>query len=1025
MFLRNGIFALVVVLLTAGMARSELAVPAAVVCSKDASFAEKLAAKEIRRYVYLRTGKLLPIVDDFKANADGALIVVSSKDRPAVQALLSDAKVKAMVDALAPEQYVLKTTEHNGQPVLLIAGGDPIGTLYGAYRFVEHIGVRFYLDGDVIPDAKIALALPTLNEQGMPVFALRGILPFHDFPEGPDLWNLDDYRAVLAQLAKLRMNFIGLHTYSGEGGGAGSTIVPYTEPTVWIGMPDDVAADGSVRFSGRAGYFSTARSTSNHAAKKVSDFGFGAAQLFADEHFGPDVMQGLMPWGKSLDDRNELYRRTGELLRETFRSAHTLGIKTCAGTEMPLLKCAPKELKERLAQQGKDLADLGVLRELYRGIFLRAMKTYPLDYYWLWTNESWRGAVADETVAAVERNLLAAVAAADDVGAPFTLATAGWSLGPNKDRTLYDRILPKQMPFSCINLELGTVPVDPDFARLKDRPKWAIPWLEDDLSMSTPQMWVGRIRKDAFDARKYGCTGLMGIHWRTRDVGPEIAALAAAGWDHSGSKPIGADDQSADQAVEVDGGGIASFDAPVADTKDSHLYQTVRYDVSAYRLRLPNGKYTVKLQFCEPVYSEANQRVFGVTLQGKTIIERLDIFAKVGRNRALDYTFPDISVTDGRIEIGFLKDRSSQFLKGAEVVGPKGLKEFPCIAAFVVEGPGKVAKINCGGGAYRDYQPDPVFDQQQRYLSTGDFYLDWATHQFGPDVAEPVTEILQKIDGHLPTPAPYCPGGIAPDGRPWPEAEKAYAFVDELAQLQSKVVGIGNRERFDYWLSTFRYLKATGRVACRIAELDRIMDQLNKETDTVRKKELAKQVVLPMRVQLLQDWGRMVTLLLGTVGNWGEIGTVLTHEMFNLQESKHLNRHDKAIEQVLGQPLPPAAHPWPEYRGPDRIVLPTVRTSLWAGENLQLRLLLLARTSPQTVFLYWRPLGVGKFRIIPFQHVSRGVYTAVLPAQAIDSADLEYHVKVEMDNGQTICYPTTAPTTSQTVVVMPTDTSEF
>ena len=34
---------------------------AVIVCPKTASFAEKLAAKEIRRYVYFRSGELLPI----------------------------------------------------------------------------------------------------------------------------------------------------------------------------------------------------------------------------------------------------------------------------------------------------------------------------------------------------------------------------------------------------------------------------------------------------------------------------------------------------------------------------------------------------------------------------------------------------------------------------------------------------------------------------------------------------------------------------------------------------------------------------------------------------------------------------------------------------------------------------------------------------------------------------------------------------------------------------------------------------
>jgi hypothetical protein len=59
-------------------ARAEAAAPAAVVCAKAAPFAEKLAAKEVRRYVYLRTGKLLPIVNDLKAAPQGGAILIGS-----------------------------------------------------------------------------------------------------------------------------------------------------------------------------------------------------------------------------------------------------------------------------------------------------------------------------------------------------------------------------------------------------------------------------------------------------------------------------------------------------------------------------------------------------------------------------------------------------------------------------------------------------------------------------------------------------------------------------------------------------------------------------------------------------------------------------------------------------------------------------------------------------------------------------------------------------------------------------------
>ena len=173
--------------------------------------------------------------------------------------------------------------------------------------------------------------------------------------------------------------------------------------------------------------------------------------------------------------------------------------------------------------------------------------------------------------------------------------------------------------------------------------------------------------------------------------------------------------------------------------------------------------------------------------------------------------------------------------------------------------------------------------------------------------------------------------------------------------------------------------------------------------------------MLPLRIDLLNDWGQMVTLLLETVGNWGEIGTVLTHEMFNIQELKYLTRHDVALEEILGEPLPPAAHPWNDYRGSDRILLPTKRTSLQEGEDLKLRLLVLSQAPPETVSLYWRPLGEGEYARVPFTHVARGVYEITLPAEMVHN-DFEYYVEAMI--GETpLRVPPTAPRRNQTVVV--------
>ncbi len=486
---------------------------------------ERLAAREIRRYLYLRTDALVPIVGgNAGLSADADQIIVATS-RP-----MEGGLVKSLIPPVKSGQYVLKTYAGgpDGRKTLFVAGGDPVSTLYGAYRLAEHFGVRFYLHGDVVPDEKIKLSLPNLDERGEALFKTRGIQPFHDFPEGPDWWNTDDYKAIIAQLPKLRMNFIGLHTYP-EGG-----VGP--EPTVWIGLKEDVNPDGTVRFSSQSSYQNTLRGNWGYAAKKTSDFSFGTAQLFERDDYGPEVMRSATPWSDTPEERNAVFNKTGQMLREAFEFAHSLGVQTCVGTETPLI--VPKLVKERIKSLGKDPNDPAVVRELYEGMFHRIAKAYPLDYYWFWTPEGWTwGNPKDEEVQATVVDLQAAIEAARNVKSPFTLATCGWVLGPPKDRALFDNILPKEMPMSCINRNVGFAPVEVGFARVQGRPQWAIPWLEDDPGLTIPQLWVGRMRRDAADALAYGCSGLLGIHWRTRILAPNVSALAKAAWDQKPWNP--------------------------------------------------------------------------------------------------------------------------------------------------------------------------------------------------------------------------------------------------------------------------------------------------------------------------------------------------------------------------------------------------------------------------------------------------------------------------------------------------------
>jgi hypothetical protein len=950
-----------------------------IVVPEDATALEELAAKEVRRYFYLRTGELVRIKPmDTAADVRGDGIVIMEKEH-FLGSGFAYPDLGRSVEALGPEEYVLKSFPHRKSSVLLVAGGDGAGTLYGAYRLAERLGVRFYLHGDVLPDAPIAPGIPSLDELGKPLFLLRGIHPFHDFPEGPDWWNADDYKAVLGQLPKLRMNFFGLHTYP-EGR-------PNAEPTVWIGLPEDIRPDGRVMFSYPASYQNTLRGNWGYEATKTSAFHFGAASLFESDGFGPEVMQGMVPEPRTAEESNAVFDRTAAMLRDAFTLARSLGLKTCVGTEMPLT--IPAKVKQRLQEKGVDPLDPAAVKEIYKGLLSRIQKAYPLDYYWLWTDENWTWSDVDEkTVRSVVDDAQTALAAALEVRVPFSLATCGWVLGPPSDRTLFDRVLPKEVAVSCINREVGKAPVDPMFARIEGRSKWAIPWLEDDPGLTSPQLWAGRMRKDAVDALAYGCDGLLGIHWRTRALSPNIGALAAAAWSQ---QPWGNSLSPVPEEGPLNGIYFA-LTGEILGRAEAAVYRDIRDRVSGYRLSLPNGTYDVVLKFIEGEIKERGRRVFDISLQGKKVAQNVDIFARVGLGRALDLRFPAIAVENRRLEIGFT-DRI----------------HYPSIAGLAVSGKDFSRKINCGGGAVEDYEAD--WPETPRHAPTLDFYEDWADREFGPEAAKDAAAVLARVDGHLPQLNVWTgPGGIKPDQRPWEEVRKEYGFVDELAALEPRITGNGNRSRFDYWLASFSYMREMAHLECLWAEYNAAAEVVGRISGARARAEEAERKLIPIRLEMVAGLKHLYRNLLATVSSPGELGTVANWEQHLLPALMH--RPGEELQKALGKEIPPEARIPRVYEGPLRVIIPTVRTVLAPGELLKLKVIILAQDWPLETLLHWRELGKGEYAAVPLRHLARGVYEV---SCAETGKDLEYYVEVKTDK-EVSRFPPTAPSLNQTVV---------
>ncbi len=933
-----------------------------IVCPENSPANMKLAAKEIRRYIYLRSSDLPSI----STSPSSKSVIILKLDK-----------------RLGEQEYQLNTELET----LTISGGSDVAVLYGAYTFAEKLGIRFYIHGDVVPDVKVAFKLPVLHETHKPLFELRGLQPFHDFPEGPDWWTQDEWLSVVSQTAKMRMNFIGLHSYPFHNNNLGP------EPTVWVGLPEDVNDDGTVKSADITTWYNTQKYQPYGCYKpgKTSQFSFGGADIFPTDDYGPEINTADdFPFPKSPEAKVALINKTGSLLKTIFDEARSRGIKTCVGTESPL--DIPDNVIEQLKSNGLNPADSLTLKKIYEGMFLRIHRAYPVDYYWIWGHE---GEIDQKRFIT---NVLCANEALKSTKAPFELGICGWGWITGNFLSL-DQLLPKNVVFSAINMSVGKTPVSENFNQLKNRQKWAIPWFESDGALTSLQLYAGRVRRDAVDALKYGCNGLFGLHWRTTVLSPGISALAQAGWEQGAWSKLESE-KTIKQDVSVIGGQTEAYlNNEVSGTENETIYQTLRTGMKAYHFAVKNGTYRVTLHFQEPAINEAGKRVFSVKLQNREVIKDLDIFAKVGQFTALVQSFDDILVENGTLSLDFVN-----------VIG------LPCISAIEVSCDGFAKKINCGGTAYQEYEADAIAESLPRNLPVADFYEDWANAQLGQEVGPAAASIFSKLDGNFTFPSSWKrgPGVIVINPLPWDQVEPQYQFVTEMEALLPLVKGAGNKSRFEWWMNTFKFNRSMAKFGCTRGKLDAIISSIEKESNIEVKRKMTLTEALPVRIDMVKQLGEMYQYLLATLNNSTELGTVANIELQSMSRVEVLKGQDSKLEELLGTPLPSLAQPWKDYRGEPRLVVMNARGSATKGESLKLNIIALDNQPVKSVTVKLRQMGQTLWKTIEAQHISRAIWKTSLPPA---NEDFEYQVMAETMEGAKLVWPATAPEINQTVIV--------
>ena len=107
----------------------------------------------------------------------------------------------------------------------------------------------------------------------------------------------------------------------------------------------------------------------------------------------------------------------------------------------------------------------------------------------------------------------------------------------------------------------------------------------------------------------------------------------------------------------------------IANTKTPSLYRAERYDMSAFHWKVPNGRYTVKLHFCE-TYEDidaAGQRVFTFKVEDKEFKD-FDVFKKTGGALRADVETVEVEVKDGSLDITFTPQVENPEINALEII---------------------------------------------------------------------------------------------------------------------------------------------------------------------------------------------------------------------------------------------------------------------------------------------------------------------------------------------------------------------
>ncbi len=179
---------------------------------------------------------------------------------------------------------------------------------------------------------------------------------------------------------------------------------------------------------------------------------------------------------------------------------------------------------------------------------------------------------------------------------------------------------------------------------------------------------------------------------------------------------------------KVSGGTTYTVNSTIANTSNQKLFQSERYgNTFNYTFTVPNGNYTVNLNFSEIYFTQAGERIFNVDINGNRVLSNYDILAQTAPYAAVTKSFP-ATVTDGKIVINFTTVKDNAKIASLEIVSSSGPTTSPTAS------PSPTPTTTPTPTPTTTPTPTPTFSPIR--LNTGTSVLDTQNNTWSTDTAQ-------------------------------------------------------------------------------------------------------------------------------------------------------------------------------------------------------------------------------------------------------------------------------------------------